>query len=115
MKIEVVKDTKIIEENTKDALQVKIEQDRAVSETSITIDGKIIKGDNLVVTDVSYANLGKIKERLLAIEQEIAQLNLEADSLTATKGLIEPELDKAISDILKEPESMDKRSFIIKQ
>ena len=110
MKIEVLRDTKIIEENTKDALQVRIENDTVIPETSIDIGGKTVKGTNLIVTDVSYANLGNIKARLLAIDEQIAQLNAEKVSITATKELIEPELDKAIIDILKDPTSEDRRN-----
>lgn len=113
MTIEVIKDTKIVEDNTKDSLQVKIENDTVIPEPSVEVAGHLIKGDNLVVTKVSYANLGNIKARLIAIDEQMTELNSEKTSLLATQGLIEPELDKAITDILKDPESEDRRNITI--
>jgi hypothetical protein len=110
MNIEVIKDTKIIENNTKDSLQVKIENDTVIPETSVEIAGHLIKGKNLIVTDVSYANLGNIKARLTEIDEQILKLSSEKTSLLATQGLIEPELDKAITDILKDPTAVDRRT-----
>jgi len=113
MSIEVIKDTKIIEDNTKDSLQVKIENDTIIPEASVEVAGHLIKGDNLVVTNVSYANLGNIKARLVAIDEQMAQLSSEKASLLDTQRFIEPELDKAITDILKDPESEDRRNITI--
>lgn len=110
MNIEVLKDTLIVKENTKDALQVKIENEIAVPENEIEVNGQIIKGDNLVVTEVTYENLGRIKERISALDEQIAQLTAERETLVNKKTLIEPELDKAITDILKNPESQDMRT-----
>lgn len=110
MNIEVLKDTLIVKENTKDALQVKIEKETPVSEKQIEVNGQIIKGDNLVVTEVTYENLGRIKERISALDEQIAQLTAERETLVNKKTLIEPELDKAITDILKNPESQDMRA-----
>lgn len=110
MKIEVQKDTLIVEENTKDSLQVKIENDTVVPEKEIEVNGQLIKGDNLVVTDVEQVNLGNIKRRLMAIEEQIANLTAERENLVSTQALIEPELDKAILDILKNPGSEDRRA-----
>lgn len=110
MKIEVQKDTLIVEENTKDSLQVKIENDTVVPENQIEVNGQLIKGDNLVVTDVEQVNLGNIKRRLIAIDEQIANLTAERENLVSTQALIEPELDKAITDILKNPGSEDRRA-----
>jgi uncharacterized small protein (DUF1192 family) len=110
MNIEVLKDTLIVKENTKDALQVKIEKETPVSEKQIEVNGQIIKGDNLVVTEVTYENLGRIKERISALDEQIARLIAEKETLVNKKTLIEPELDKAITDILKNPESQDMRA-----
>jgi uncharacterized small protein (DUF1192 family) len=110
MNIEVLKDTLIVKENTKDALQVKIEKETPVSEKQIEVNGQIIKGDNLVVTEVTYENLGRIKERISALDEQIARLIAEKETLVNKKTLIEPELDKAITDILKNPESQDMRT-----
>lgn len=110
MKIEVQKDTLIVEENTKDSLQVRIENDTAISEKKIEVHGQVIKGDNLVVTDVQQVNLGRIKERLVNIDTQIVNLDAEKESLLTTQALIEPELDKAITDILLNPESEDRRT-----
>lgn len=110
MSIEVIKDTKIVEDNTKESLQVKIANDTAILEPSIEIEGQLIKGNNLVVTDISYVNLKNIKDRIVAIDEQISALNAERTSLLSTQELIEPELDKAITDILKDPESEDRRS-----
>lgn len=110
MKIEVQKDTLIVEENTKDSLQVKIENDTVVSEKEIEVNGKLIKGDNLVVTDVEQVNLGNIKRRLIAIDEQLINLVAEREALVNKQELIEPELDKAITDILKNPGSEDRRA-----
>ena len=115
MKIEVQKDTLIVEENTKDSLQVRIENDTAISEKKIEVHGQVIKGDNLVVTDVQQVNLGRIKERLVNIDTQIVNLNVEKESLLVTQALIESELDKAIADILLNPESEDRRAKVVEE
>lgn len=109
MKIEVQKDTLIIEENTKDSLQVNIEEETVIPEKEIAVNGQVIKGDNLVVTNIEQVNLGNIKRRLLAIDEQIASLTAERENLVSKQELIEPELDKAINEILAKPESEDRR------
>lgn len=111
MNIEVIKDTKIIEDNTKDSLQVIIKNDTIIPESSVEVAGNLIKGDNLVLTTSSQVNLGNIKARLMVIDEQISKLNSEKASLLTTQTLIEPEIDKAITDILKDPESADRRSI----
>lgn len=101
MKIEVIKDTTIIKDNTADSLAVVLTKEEAVTEYE-TSDGKIIKGDNLVVEQKEQINLGELKLQLSTVQANIDQLEAKKIELQTLIDSIQPEVDKAISEILAE-------------
>ena len=110
MSINVIKDTKIIEDNTKDSLAVEISTDTVIQGTEYDTGKEIIKGDNLIRVNKATLNLGSLKEKKSQIENQFISLQGELDEINANIALIEPVLDQAITDILKESESIDNRT-----
>lgn len=106
---EVLKDTKIIEDNTADALQVKVSTETPVMEYS---DGNnTVKGDNLVVMSNAYLNLGVLKAKLIQLDQELITLQAERDETQANIDAITPHVDQAITEILKDAGAVDNRAI----
>lgn len=104
---EVLKDTKIIEDNTADALQVKVSTETPVSEYS---DGNnTVKGDNLVVTSNAYLSLGALKTRLREIDANLTLLQAERVETQTNIDDITPHIEAAITEILKDPATVDNR------
>ena len=99
MKIEVLKDTTVVEDNTADSLAVILTKEEAVTEFT-TDDGKVIKGENLIVEEKSSTNLGELKSQISVIQANIDQLELKKLELQTLIDTIQPEIDKAIEEIL---------------
>ncbi len=104
---EILKDTNIIENNTADALQVKISEETPITEF-VSVDG-IIKGDNLTKTKISYVNLGNLKTRKLQIDQTIELFQKESQEIEEIISELTPKIDEAIGEILKDPKVEDRR------
>lgn len=99
MKIEVLKDTTVVEENTADSLAVILTKEDSVTEYE-TDDGKVIKGENLIVEEKSSTNLGVLKSQRDSIQSKIDDLIIEKASVQALIDVVQPEIDKAIEEIL---------------
>jgi hypothetical protein len=104
-KIKVLIDTNIIQDNTGDAVQIQITNDVPITEPSIVISDSLeIKGDNLVKTVITTANLGVLKTRLAgipdrrtALQQQLAELDKEEADTQALIDQLQPAVDDAIS------------------
>ena len=108
-KIEVLMDTKIIENNTADAVQVKLIEEKPITE--YVSGDTTVKGENLVVESTSYANQGNLKAKIAYIDEQIVSLQASKDEAEAMLALISPEIDKAIVEVLKDPTAEDRRTL----
>jgi hypothetical protein len=97
-KIEIIKDTNIVEENTADSLAVIITTDTPC-ETYTTVDGKIITGTNITVTDTKRTTQKELRDRLEHIDSEIASLQSERDSLSSLLDDVTVKVATAIDEI----------------
>jgi hypothetical protein len=112
-------DTNIIQDNTGDASPIQIIKETPVDK-EITIGDQTIKGDNLVVTSTTQIYLGKVKDRQTEIDQRLADINAEIDSLNTEKvanqdliDSIQPEVDAQLDEAVNNG-ATDERTEIAK-
>lgn len=96
--IKVLVDTSIVEENTKDSLQVKLVYENDVT-GKYEKHGVVITGDNMKEVTERVVNLGNLKQQVNELEEQIAQLIDQKEQLNLIISQVEPELDKAIQSI----------------
>lgn len=107
---EVIKETKIVDNNTPDALQIKVYEESS-GETEIALsDGSVVSGDNLAVKKfLGTQNLGNLKTRLQEINSLLESLPEEKKRIEEDIAILEPIMEVAIEEILSEPDSVDNR------
>lgn len=97
--IQVVIDTNVVEENTKDALAVRLIYEESVLTGEVVKSDEKIIGDNLKRRQERVVHLGDLKQSQLERDAKIQAIR---DEKTATEELItviSPKLDEAINTI----------------
>ena len=104
--IQVVIDTNVVEENTKDSLAVRLIYEESVLTGEVVKSDEKITGDNLKRTQERVVHLGDLKQSQLERDAQILELEAKIkairDEKTATEELItviSPKLDEAINTI----------------
>ena len=99
MKIKILKDTNIIEDNTADSLAAVLTIETPTAEYTAP-DGAVVKGDNLIVSRSSNTTQGDLKNKITSLDSQITSLQTEKAEAEALLASISVEIEKAVAEIL---------------